>query len=142
MTLRTIRPALFSLISACLLSGCSVKGTIFNHADFAVEARSMKLADAPALKVLQGETVRHIKLNEVDQLSIDASETRQFQRDLYYLVTRISLKNGASIESSTTSSPGISEEKAYICIAHSITGKTEDGSFEISLSDVAKIIVE
>ncbi|MBD3347136.1 MAG: hypothetical protein GF401_18945 [Chitinivibrionales bacterium] len=133
---------IFFSVSAFLLSGCGIEGTIFNHADFNVEVKRMGLAEGKNLKILQHETIRYIKLKEVEEIQIDPSEMVQFERQLYYLLTKINLKSGEAFESSTRPKPGLSEPKAYICVVPSIAGKTKDGVFRISLSDVAKIIVE
>lgn len=125
-----------------LINGCSIKGTVFNHSEFNVGVTRMTLKGQKRFKILQGETIRYIKLKEVEEIQIDPTETRQFERELYYLLTKVTFQSGESVESSTKEKPGLSAPKAFICVNHEVTGRTEDGSFKISMSDVAKIVIE
>jgi hypothetical protein len=124
-------------VAAGLATGCvSVNGSIKDSASNTTVVKEMRVFPTGSLKVLDGGAIRSISLNVIKKLSIDPSEMKSVDGDLYYGATIIFRDDNAAALSFGAENK---KKGVYVSVGSALQGKSKGGQYSIGIEKVAEI---
>ncbi|KMQ50501.1 hypothetical protein CHISP_2619 [Chitinispirillum alkaliphilum] len=129
--------ALIIVLPALLLTGCSLSGTVVDRSEFAVQVGKMQLAGDPALKVYHGGALHLIPLESIKTLEIDGEESMNYGGE-FFMSASITLKDGTRKVASGRNS----DKRSFVSVNNTITGKSSNGVYSISVDNIIRLEVD
>jgi len=123
-------------IAALYISGCSVNGKVTDFSQIETSLNNMHLEENPCLKVYHGGAVREIPLKSISSVSIDPSNSKTIEDELFYS-GEVVLVNGGRITPQNDNKTTV-----FISVQNILTGKNNGQSFKIGLENVSRITID
>jgi hypothetical protein len=118
--------------------GCAPSGMVIDKSEFQTPVKHLYLKEEPFLKVWHGGLIQHIPLSKVQMVKISAVSSMVIGDELYYS-GEVIFKNGAKIQSTVDKAQ---LNPIFISIHNTLTGKSKEQSFTISLENVTQIQIK
>jgi hypothetical protein len=119
-------------------SGCAPSGMVIDKSEFQTPVKHLYLKEQPFFKVWHGGLIQQIPLSKVQMVKINAASSMVIGNELYYS-GEVIFKNGAKIQSTVDKTQ---LNPVFISIHNTLTGKSKEQSFTISLENVTQIQIK